>query len=394
MMRALLIAFVLLLCTGPVSALAEEGAWSTTLPADALATYLDDPPARYLLVPAGTEAPELAQAEQALAVALRTSGKAVLVMDAQALGPVAQLDDASIVQRGTGLPVDRVVVLRLFPDASGALTQAVVTLYDTTGQRQGSFSANRGTALAPRPQAPEQKLAAITPEPIPAEPAPVKPAPATPALPSKPGMDPVEQYERQYIGFDELVAIHGRTGTITQATLPYEGKFKKPLEGDALYQKVGRQDLVEAYQSKMTAKTFLGIVGGAAVAGGLVVSINGLAAKNENCGVYQDFNGFDACVDRSIQQADERHQTVLSGMGISAAGLGLLMVGIFINPHPITPSEARELADIYNKKLKTDLGLSEDGTPVAPLARPAAIQARFAPVFRHDGGGLVLSGTF
>ena len=55
----------------------------------------------------------------------------------------------------------------------------------------------------------------------------------------------------------------------------------------------------------------------------------------------------------------------------------------------------RELADVYNKKLKADLGLSEDGKPVAPPERSATtIQARFSPVFRHDGGGLVLSGTF
>lgn len=381
MMRALLIGLVLLLSTAPSSALAaEESAWSTTLPADVLATYLDGAPARYLLVPAGSEAPELAQAEQALAAALRTSGKATLVMNAQALGPVAQLDDASIVQRGTGLPVDRVMVLRLFPDASGALTQAVVTLYDTNGQRQVSFSASRGTALAPRPQAPEQKVA--TP-------------PPPPARPSKPGLDPVEQYEQQYIGFDELVAIHGQTGAVmTRTTLPYEGKFKKPLEGDAFYQKVGRQDLVQAYQDKMTTKTVLGVTGGAAALVGAIVGINGIAAKNEDCGSTTNYTNFQACFDRNSQRFDEKQKTFLTGMGISAAGLGLLMVGIFINPHPITPSEARELADDYNKKLKAGLGLSEDGKPIAPPERPAALQARFSPVFRSDGGGLVLSGTF
>ncbi|QRK12544.1 hypothetical protein JQX13_22465 [Archangium violaceum] len=396
MLRTLLISLVLLLAVPRSSALAaEEASWNTTLPAEAVATYLDGPPARYMVVPAGTEAPELAQAEQALAAALRNSGKAVLVMNAQALGPVAQLDDAAIVQRGAGFPVDRVMVLRLFPDASGALTQAVVTLYDTAGQPRGSFFANQGTALAPRPQAPEQKVASAS-EPTP-PPAPANPPPAAPARPSKPKplTDPVEQYEQQYIGFDEFVALNGQTGTVVaQTSLPYEGKFKRPLQGDAFYKKVGREDLVQAYQGKIALKTVIGIAGGAALVGGAIFGINGLNAGEEDCAGYDDYAGSSACFDRNWARQDEQRAKFLTGLGISTAGIVALAAAILINPHPVTASEARELADGYNKKLKTNLGLSEDGTPIAPPERPAAIQARFSPVFRPDGGGLMLSGTF
>ncbi|OJH36702.1 hypothetical protein BON30_32430 [Cystobacter ferrugineus] len=254
-----------------------------------------------------------------------------------------------------------------------------MTVYDTAGQPRGAFSATRGTALASRTPA--------APEPAP------RPMPSKPAPPSIASMDPVEQYEQQYIGFDELVAVHTRTGTVmSQSTLPYEGKFKKPLQGDAFYQKVGRTDLVEAYHGKMTFKTVLGVVGGGALVGGIIAGVAGSAAnKAEDCDAFNDFS---ACFDRNWERADRRRAAFVTGLGISGAGIAVLAAALFINPHPVTPSEARELADGYNKQLRSDLGLSEDGKPVAPPRSPSTIQARFSPVFRADGGGLLLSGTF
>ncbi|HEX8439740.1 hypothetical protein [Archangium sp.] len=381
MPRTLLVAFVLLLSTAPASALAAESStWGTTFPADALATHLGDAPARYLLVPAGIASPELAQAELALASALRASGKALLVMNAQALGQVAQLDDASIAQRGAGFPVDRVMVLRLFPDASGALTQAVVTLYDTTGQSHGSFSAVAGTALSARTQAPQQQQAAT-------------PAPRAPAPPTVPNANPTEQYEQQYIGFDEVVAVNAGTGSVlSKWTMPFVGKFKKPLEGDALYKLVGRDDLAQVYQDKMITKTVVSVLGGAALLGGGILSVTAITAKREECNVFSP--GFDACFERNRQSFDEKRTTVLMGIGISGVGIGVLSWGLLMSPHPVTPSEARELADGYNKKLKGKLGLSEEGTPVTPAPTTSSIQARLSPVLGPNGAGLRLSGTF
>ena len=72
MTRTLLAALALLLTAPRLSAhAAETSAWSTTFPAQTLATHLGDTPARYMVVPAGGEAPELTQAEQALTAALR-----------------------------------------------------------------------------------------------------------------------------------------------------------------------------------------------------------------------------------------------------------------------------------------------------------------------------------
>jgi hypothetical protein len=68
--------------------------------------------------------------------------------------------------------------------------------------------------------------------------------------------------------------------------------------------------------------------------------------------------------------------------------------GAGMNSHPVTASEARELADTYNKQLKRELGLDEEGTPAPAPARPPSIQARFSPVVGPGGAGLRLSGTF
>jgi hypothetical protein len=381
---------LLLLCTPLSSARAAEGSsWSTTFIPATLAMYLGDTPARYMVVPAGAETPELTQADQALVVALRTSGKALLVINAQALGPVAQLDDASIARRSARFPVDRVVVLRLFPDASGALTQAVVGLYDKRGESLGSFSAVAGTALASSNEAPPRQ-APPSPQPTAPE-APAQPALMAPARPVVPSANPVEQYEQQYIGFDEVVAVSTLNGTVvSQWSVPYEGKYKKPLKGEDFYQKVGREDLMRTYRDKMSLKVVTGIAGGAAILGGGILSFAALSSQKEDCDVSKP--GFSACIDRNQQRVGEQLTRSLIGLAISGAGVAVLSVAIALSPHPVTPSEARVLADGYNQRLKADLGLSNEGKPRP--SRPPSIQARFTPVVGPDNAGLLLSGTF
>jgi hypothetical protein len=379
MKRTLLAA--LLMLSAPLSSAraAEASTWSDTFPARSLASYLGDTSARYMVVPAGAESPALTQAEQALTASLRASGKAQLVMSAQSLGPVSQLDDVSIARRCASFPVDRVLVLRLFPDPSGNLTQAVVASYDTAGQPLGSFSATAGSALvARRDEAPAKKDEA---------PAKKEAAPVRPASPA----EAREQYALKHIGFEEFVAVSTRRGyVVSQWSVPYEGKYKKPLEGADFYQKVGRADLTSAYQDKMTLKVVTGLVGAGAMVGGGIFTGAAVLGEREKCDVFS--NDFSDCLDRSGKEFDARFSRALGGIGIFAGGIGLLGVAILINPHPITPSEARELADGYNKKLAADLGLSDDGAPAAP--DPSSIQVRFTPVVDHHGVGLRLSGSF
>ncbi len=389
-MRTFLIS-ILLLSSGVLSSAhaAETSPWSISFHSEAVASHLDDTPARYILVPAGTDAAALSQAEQALANALRASGRASLVMNAQALGAVSQLDDASIARRAAVFPVDRVVVLRLFPDASGALTQAVVSLYDMKGESLGSFSAVEGTALPTGKEQEGKQMESTEASPV-APPAP--PTPDSSAPPATPDEDPQEQYALRHIGFDEIVAVQAGTWPqVSQWTRPYEGKYKKPLSGDSFYRKVGREDLVQAYGQKMNTKLLLGVVGGGAAAGGLLVATTAPIPKAEDCDFFSP--DFDACRQRNDQRHDERFAITLTGLGISAAGIGLLTVALLLDPHPVTASEARELADKYNKQLAAELGLSEDGSPTPP-PKPSVIQAHLTPVVGPGVAGLQLVGSF
>ncbi|MFP2928553.1 hypothetical protein ACLESO_25835 [Pyxidicoccus sp. 3LG] len=422
MMRFTLMAFLLAAVPLSSARAGEPDSWTSSFSTTTLAPHLGDAPARYLVVPAGSDAPELTEAREALAGALRASGKARLVMDARALGPVAQLDDASIAKKSAVLPVDRVMVLRLFPDATGALTQAVVTVYDTSAQPLGSFATTKGVtafaALTPeKPQAREPVAEeSVTQKPTPQEPvteAPVAVAPQAqepvaeaPSAPLQAPVRPVppadawEQYEQRAIGFDDYVAV--RVGGVPWATwsgnphvrrwaVPYEGKYKKPLEGDAFYQKMGRADLVEAYAGRMRMKTVLGVIGGAAAVGGGIVIWKGLTADREDCDINSP--GFSACVRDNIDQGNNGLVTSLIGTGILSAGVGLIVGAVQLTPHPISTSEARELADTYNKQLRAELGLTNEPSP-DPRKRPGVFQARLAPVVGPRGGGLVLDATF
>jgi hypothetical protein len=400
MTRTLLVSLALLLSAPRVSAHAAEGSgWSATFPAQSVATHLGEAQARYMVVPAGDASPELAQAEQALTAALRTGGKATLVMSAQALGPVAQLSDGEIVQRGASFPVDRVAVLRLFPDGAGALTQAVVSIYDTTGTSLGTFSAVAGAALGarteaaapaegPEAQAAPPEVAAAAPPP--AAPLPLAPAPLRPRLAFE---ERQEQYEQRHIAFDEIVAVNAGTGTVvSQWTVPYEGKYRKPLQGKAFYEKVGRRDLVKAYEDKLAMKTVIGVLGGAAVVGGGLLTYSGVTTGNEQCDAFS--SSFDACFERNRQSFDRGMSKTMLGIGVAAGGLGILVAAALVSPHPVSASQARELADGYNKKLKAELGLGEpEDAPTRPHL-PPVLQARVGATVGPRGAGLLVSGTF
>ncbi len=202
---------------------------------------------------------------------------------------------------------------------------------------------------------------------------------------------PAEQYERQYIGFNEAVVVSAQTGTVvSQWTAPYEGKYKKPLQGAAFYKKVGREDLALAYTNKMSLKTTAGIAGGAAIVGSSILLITAFSAQGEDCDALSP--GFNACFSRERERFDRKSQQVLIGVGLSGAGIAALWLAMAIDPHPVTASEARELADDYNQRLKADLGLSDEGKPLR--SRSHSIQAWLTPVLRPDGAGLLLSGAF
>ncbi|WP_375760579.1 hypothetical protein [Corallococcus exercitus] len=230
--------------------------------------------------------------------------------------------------------------------------------------------------------------------------------PPAPERPVRSFAEAKEQYELRHIGFDDYVATAvspwaaGNGGwsmspprTLARWTLPYEGKHKKPLEGVAFYEKLGRADLVAQYQSNMRKKVILGVAGGATMAAGLGLILGVLGPKDEDCDLNRP--GFSACVGRNLDRGDKRLTLSLAGMGVGLVGVGVLTYGVWLTPHPVAPHQARELADGYNQQLQGELGLSEDParTP-QPRKVPGVIQARLSPTVGPDGGGLRLHGVF
>lgn len=342
-----------------------------------LEKYLGNSNPKLIVVAAGSDSPALRAAAKALENGLRASGKAALVMNAESIGSVSGLDDQSIVKRCANTPVDRVVVIRVFPDNSGRLSTAVISFYDKAGQSVDAFTVDESKPMPPKCgiSSAGEGLAPQTADTV---------AKTIEKSVSASGHSQ-EEYDLHYIGFEELVVVQSYgwygTGTVKQWAIPYEGKYKKLLEGSAFYEKIGRKDLVESYDSRKTTKTALTVGGAIAAVGGVVISFVGIT-DHRDCG--RPGAGADAC---GVNVAP-----AIAGIAISLVGSGLMLGGILMNPNPIDGSEARKLADEYNGKLKTQLGLSEmiDPTP----ARRSNVQVSIAPRLSRNGLGLALGITF
>ena len=94
--------------------------WAPAFPDDAVASHFPGKALKLVVVAAGEAGEDRDAALSALTAAVEAAETVDLVMDAGALGDVAALDDAAIVGKAQALPVDRVVVLRVFPAKSGS----------------------------------------------------------------------------------------------------------------------------------------------------------------------------------------------------------------------------------------------------------------------------------
>ncbi|NMO13959.1 hypothetical protein HPC49_08875 [Pyxidicoccus fallax] len=247
---------------------------------------------------------------------------------------------------------------------------------------------------SPPTDVPAEAQAETPPEQAPPAEAVTPPAPERPALSFA---EAKEQYELRHIGFDDYVAMQmnpwtmSAPRTVARWTLPYEGKYKKPLEGKAFYEKLGRADLVEAYNSNMRTKTLIGVAGGGVLVGGALVIFGVFDSKREDCDAFSP--DFSACMDRNSDRFDSRMGNMLLGSALGAAGAGMMVYAVWRNPHPVDTSKARELADAYNKQLQSELGISDEPAP-RPRKRPSVIQASVTPTVGRNGGGLLLNAVF
>lgn len=356
-------------------ALSASPEFSATFGREALNSYLEAKDS-VVLASAGADSVALAEAAAALETSLRGAGNVDLVLDSKTLGPVATLDDPAIVKRCAELPVKHVIVLRVF-ERPNRPARAVATIYDKQGSLVTAFSAEAGSALAARsaPSAAQGNVGNGVNQ------AAAKAVLETVSATSNAGAQ--QKYDEQYLDFEDWSAVN-QTGVMLRWSEPYQGKYRKRIEFEEYYKLVERPDLASAYNRRAATRTGL-IVGGVVVAVGSLAI--GLAASGrEDCSINDP--GFSSCIDRNREKGQTAAAVGLAG---SLVGCVAALAGWAIDPQPVEPSEARRLADMYNTKLKSQLGLA-----AAPAARveKSNLRLELKAFETSAGGGLLLLARF
>jgi hypothetical protein len=329
------------------SSAAAASGWSASFRSEALATYVDS--GRVLVIAAGVRADSQPAAVE-LAAALRATGKVGLVMTDEGLGDVSGLDDAAIVKKAAGLPVDVHAVVRVFPGDGGNVA-AVVTLYSKTGEVRGAFSAKRGEPLAPKA---ESAAAGLTER--------------TQSVVSRVLGGEKKQRSAAEEEFDKK-SIYVRGGALVNAYgvavrqwavyhLGKEGRMLEPLE---IFELAQRPDLVKSYHSRRRLKWIIGGIGLGMLIGSSILPV--VVGGNDGWKWYVASTG-------------------------ATVGLVVALGGAVMSPSPISHGEMRGLVEEYNRKLRTELGLA-----AAPPAAPAGTYG-LHPFLLPGGGGLAFQQSF
>jgi hypothetical protein len=141
----------------------------------------------------------------------------------------------------------------------------------------------------------------------------------------------------QTIGFDDFSGVDGN-GNVVRASAPYLGKDHIPLDGVDFYEQLGREDLVDAYESREHAKTALYVAGGLVFLGSLAGSIYA-AVQGGSCDLESN------CLGSSIGWS--------VGLGTvgTLLGTGLFLGGAAMDPNPVSNAQRHQLAREYNAGL-------------------------------------------
>ncbi len=120
--------------------------WAVSFEASSLPDELTD--RKLLVAAAGNELEEAGVAASALRGALNEAG-APLVMDGDSLQEIAELGDQEIVEAATDLPVEAIVVVRVF--VGGPTPTAVVAAYESGGEAITGFNVRKGESMGGDP---------------------------------------------------------------------------------------------------------------------------------------------------------------------------------------------------------------------------------------------------
>lgn len=146
-----------------------------------------------------------------------------------------------------------------------------------------------------------------------------------------------EQYLEQYVAFEDWVGIDQYGNAVARWTVPYKGRFKEELRGATFYEYVEQPDLAKKFRRRSTTKWTIFGASLAAQLGGATYAVLGAG-----------------------DLADGSTTKFLAGMTIMGVGSVTMMVGLLLNPHPVSPSEARRLAHDFNERLARRLGIGTE----------------------------------
>jgi hypothetical protein len=191
------------------------------------------------------------------------------------------------------------------------------------------------------------------------------------------------KFRRQALRFGNTVVVTatGSVVSVSRRWSVHQGDLDQELEPEEFYAKVGRPDLGEVYASHRRL-----MIGGYTVSIAAIVVGGALAiGLRQDCVVGQPFDEFQRCEDSNTQTFTT---ALIAGTSVGLVALG---VGLWYqwHLHPITENEAKGLADVYNQRLRRDLGL--------PVVRrePVLRDVTLAPfIARGEVRGLALSARF
>lgn len=285
-----------------------------------------------VLVAAGNEASQVAASSL---INVMRQRELALVMDDEALGPLKGVSDEEIREKAKPLPVEGVVIVRVFPSASSE----VAVVVESRGSTLRTASVTRGKTQAPEVVQSTQ-VGPIDPEA--ARQAEQRAAQDDAQERGEKRAQPLAPTARSLI--DELESLNrGRfeRQKLLYSQNPYEffkGVDRTPVGPGEFYQTIGDEELLDAFQTDSGLKT------------GILVTSGGLSALAFGLsfvGIVPAFDGGDV-------------NWTLTGIGIGTGVVAVsgLIWGALIDPHPITPDEARSKADSYNDRLQQDLGIA------------------------------------
>ena len=429
-MRRLIPVAVLLLAR-----LAAASDWGYSFPAAAAGALLPNNRPAVIVVAAGDGA---AGAAASLITALRESGRARLVMDPSNLRNVSGLADQDIVRQAKYLPVDIVVVVRVFPGGSPGAATAVITLYDKQMKTLGAASTQHGVPLKrpewasgqgvssaaasavdqvvderrAKPKPPQQDVdddepavggvVGGAPPPPPSydvsygqQPPGYPPPPSYGVpLPVAPALSPAEQqYQDEKIGFYRYNSYYYGSSMMSSSWGgPFQGAGRAALDHEAFYRVVGRNDYADFHRRRSRARTALLAPGVVAllVGTGMALGDIGDAYANKFC-LQQDSTG--TCL-----KSEARINWAVSGTGIGLFVLGLAatIAGGTLDRYPTTDEQNWRMAGEHDRKLRERLGLPpvEDPDLPAEARRPTPVPVSVVPQVSPTGGGLAVGVRF